>query len=1657
MPAVPTHSAERPSSTPPAAQAPGSEAEEAARSSALAALAGELSSTANLLRSAAEAAQGEDEARAARPPRVLPLLLTRLASHDARAAALSSAYRRLASHCRSLAPSLSAFAFDEAAAQAAGGADLEETRQAVVAASQEAGPAGHEALTYELREVLAAAAAAVKAPASEGGQPGASSDAGPGAVRQLSGQLHDVALGDEGTGHSPVAGAASAPDGLLVPAPATRSPLDEVASEGDAPGGGQAPPAAAAAAEVPVVGEVELGTAVEFVETKDSLLGSGGFGRVFAGSLLVPGGSRVAVAVKVLHVTSAQLGTRQADALRSEAAQLADLQHGHLVRLLAWSFGGPRLALMFELAPRGSLDRVIHSSASAAPCSLDWPHRVALAQHAACGLAYLHSRGLTHGDVKSANVLLFDAPPPAAGRPGGGHNTLVAKLADFGFVAARAETGATRSSRSPGGSPGWMAPELWDEGTHTPASDVYALGCVLYELAARQAPWAGKSPAQVVGLVVTGKRPQRPDGTPDAVWAATQAAWAQQPHSRPRASDVEQAMRALLAGNSPQAHAAIGPGAAAAPPAPAAKAPPASSAAAAQGGRDPAAAAASRIAAFVAFASEAAEVAAVVAVNAAEAAMAAAAQAAEEGPPLVDQVSEYLARNAPSTGDVVDAFTSIAASTAALGGGGDIASGLSPAAAVAEMQRHVQATLPQRDLFAARVLLEDESAESAAAAAYSSAPRGGAQHPQQQQQQHQHTMPAPPPLMLAPTATRPLRLAFKDADAFAAECDSIWRSLVPDALPTGPLSDAAPDRISAARKALLDEGALRLVCDGVCAHARSSPAAAAGVRCLSALCGGTFTAGDAAQAQEVVAAATVVASAMRAHAAVAEVQLRGAEALGELAPPLAAAAGGSDDDAVPPPGGWEDRPSAPPAAASGASAVVAALRAHAQDEAVCAACAAALHALAQNSAGGCAAVAEAGGAGAVVGAATRAMGEDSTGASDASPSAVATSACGVLACLGSDPRARQRALDAGGMALTLEVMRRWTPQLAANPAARTAAASACDALAALAASTEALGAAAGALPLVVAATQGVECSSAHWPLHGSACAAIRALAAVPDDGGAVAATGAVAAVLRVLKAAAGSEEDGDSGAPQASAQRRIALLRSCAALRRLCLAPGCVDQALGYEAPQVLTHAVSGARYANDADVGEHVCLALRRLCTTPAGRAACVGAHAPGAVVACLAAHCGASPGVREAGAAAMHSLVAGAPDIAAGAVRAGAVQALAATMAGATGGGGVDGAAREREALEQCGWALFNCLSEATEGVDIQPQHLAQAAQALCSTLRRCPPGASGLADACSRAMLALVLRPGGASCVSDPAVVGLCHSMGSTTAVAAAQEACCGALRTLALFPQARAVALNSGALAACGAALSAHPSHAGVAEHACGALANLTADPGLWVPKRLASPRLAASVATAMRAHRGAPGSTTIQCLGAGALRNLAAHTGVRAQAVASGTLESVVASLNTHPDDASVAESAAGALWALATSQRNAQAAVRDGAASALVAALVSHGDVQPQCAHLALGALRCFNAASAECRAAVLDAGGLDAARAAATAMAAIGGGDGDAAPAANAAAAQARGLVAELEAPPPAYRPEEEEEEEVLDEEEVEQRAKRADKSAIRQCGFFL
>jgi tetratricopeptide (TPR) repeat protein len=95
-----------------------------------------------------------------------------------------------------------------------------------------------------------------------------------------------------------------------------------------------------------------------------------------------------------------------------------------------------------------------------------------IARQVCAGLAEAHGRQIVHGDLKSANVILTKNPD----------GTLRAVITDFGLARALWSPG------SPGGTPGYMAPELYAGAPSTIASDVYALGALLHELVCRFLP-----------------------------------------------------------------------------------------------------------------------------------------------------------------------------------------------------------------------------------------------------------------------------------------------------------------------------------------------------------------------------------------------------------------------------------------------------------------------------------------------------------------------------------------------------------------------------------------------------------------------------------------------------------------------------------------------------------------------------------------------------------------------------------------------------------------------------------------------------------------------------------------------------------------------------------------------------------------------------------------------------------------------------------------------------------------------------------------------------------------------------------------------------------------------------------------------------------------
>ncbi|KAJ7301263.1 kinase-like domain-containing protein, partial [Mycena albidolilacea] len=142
------------------------------------------------------------------------------------------------------------------------------------------------------------------------------------------------------------------------------------------------------------------------------------------------------------------------------------------------------------------------------------------------GLQYLHFRGIVHGDLRGANILI--------------NEDWSVCLADFGLSIFSDATSSMATNR--GGSSYWMAPELLDpdrlglEFARTPASDVYAFGCVCFELYTGRPPFSSLPEPGAMMKVINGERETMPLDYPamsDILWRHISAYWAQKPTIRP--------------------------------------------------------------------------------------------------------------------------------------------------------------------------------------------------------------------------------------------------------------------------------------------------------------------------------------------------------------------------------------------------------------------------------------------------------------------------------------------------------------------------------------------------------------------------------------------------------------------------------------------------------------------------------------------------------------------------------------------------------------------------------------------------------------------------------------------------------------------------------------------------------------------------------------------------------------------------------------------------------------------------------------------------------------------------------------------------------------------------------------------------------------------
>jgi serine/threonine protein kinase len=227
-------------------------------------------------------------------------------------------------------------------------------------------------------------------------------------------------------------------------------------------------------------------------------VGQGGMGSVWRARDLVLGRE---VAIKLL---TDDLARRR---FRREAAVLARLTHPRLARLYDYCEHDGTAFLVMEYLAGPSLEARLPLSPGEAADILS---------QVAEGVGAVHQAGVVHRDIKPANIILTS------------HGAM---LVDFGIATGNADEQVTETGSIAGSAP-YLAPERASGQPATPATDIYALGIVLYEALTGHPPFAEGHPLETINAHVRAPVPPLPWQVPEQIAAVCMRALEKNPAHR---------------------------------------------------------------------------------------------------------------------------------------------------------------------------------------------------------------------------------------------------------------------------------------------------------------------------------------------------------------------------------------------------------------------------------------------------------------------------------------------------------------------------------------------------------------------------------------------------------------------------------------------------------------------------------------------------------------------------------------------------------------------------------------------------------------------------------------------------------------------------------------------------------------------------------------------------------------------------------------------------------------------------------------------------------------------------------------------------------------------------------------------------------------------
>ena len=249
--------------------------------------------------------------------------------------------------------------------------------------------------------------------------------------------------------------------------------------------------------------------------TMDSRIATGGMGEVWKATDTVLGRE---VAVKVLKPEYADDPTFRSR-FQAEARHAAALHHPNIASVFDFGeleatdgSGVPRPYLVMELVPGQPLSTLLRDGEPMPPDTA-----TDLVAQATDAVAAAHALGIVHRDLKPGNLLVT---------PDG-----TVKITDFGIARAAGGSALTQTGQVIG-TPAYISPEQAEGKPATPASDVYALGVVLYECLAGRRPFVGDTPVSTALAHLREEPPPLPDSVPEHLRHVVATALAKDPDHR---------------------------------------------------------------------------------------------------------------------------------------------------------------------------------------------------------------------------------------------------------------------------------------------------------------------------------------------------------------------------------------------------------------------------------------------------------------------------------------------------------------------------------------------------------------------------------------------------------------------------------------------------------------------------------------------------------------------------------------------------------------------------------------------------------------------------------------------------------------------------------------------------------------------------------------------------------------------------------------------------------------------------------------------------------------------------------------------------------------------------------------------------------------------